>query len=131
MDLMKLRYGYELPLPDTNEPTRTTSDMFSYISTQTIFVALEGNTINLWVLGNGEEVHFRQKEMDGDTFLPRLMENIQTVPCSSVDKNSLHFLYDTVIGPVADLLQGDELIIVPDGPLCIAPYTAFIDCDSR
>lgn len=43
----------------------------------------------------------------------------------------MRLLYDTVIGPIAKLLQGDELIIVPDGPLCLAPYAAFLDEDSR
>ena len=29
--------------------------------------------------------------------------------------------------PIADLLEGDELIIVPDDPLCLAPYAAFLN----
>ena len=36
----------------------------------------------------------------------------------------LHPLHDAVIGPIADLCQGDELIMVPDGPLCLAPLAA-------
>ena len=42
--------------------------------------------------------------------------------CSSV--NSLQPLYDVLLGPIADLLQGDELIVVPDGPFCLAPFSA-------
>ena len=38
--------------------------------------------------------------------------------------NSLRPLYAAIIGPIADLLQGDQLIVVPDGPLCLAPYSA-------
>ena len=38
--------------------------------------------------------------------------------------NSLRPLYDVIIGPIADLLQGDQLIVVPDGPFCLAPYSA-------
>jgi len=37
---------------------------------------------------------------------------------------SLQPLHDVIIGPIADLCQGDELIIVPDGPLCLAPFSA-------
>ena len=33
-------------------------------------------------------------------------------------------LYDAVIGPIEDLLDGDELIVVPDGPLSKAPWAA-------
>jgi len=36
-----------------------------------------------------------------------------------------------LFGPIAKLLNGDELIIVPDGPLCLAPSAAFIDQVSR
>lgn len=45
--------------------------------------------------------------------------------------NSLQKLYNVVIGPIADLIQGDELIIVPDGPLCLAPFAAFLDPESK
>ncbi len=47
------------------------------------------------------------------------------------ENNSLRILHDCIISPIADLLQGDELIIVPDGPLCLAPYAALIDGESR
>ena len=39
-----------------------------------------------------------------------------------------HPLYDVIIGPIEDLLQGDQLIVVPDGPFCLAPYSAL--CES-
>ena len=37
---------------------------------------------------------------------------------------SLRPLYDVIIGPIADWLQGDQLIVVPDGPFCLVPYPA-------
>ena len=33
-------------------------------------------------------------------------------------------LYDAIIGPVEDLCEGDEIIMVPDGALCLAPLSA-------
>jgi len=36
----------------------------------------------------------------------------------------LRFLYDVIIGPTEDMLQGDQLIVVPDGPFCLAPFAA-------
>ena len=48
------------------------------------------------------------------------------------ENNSLQTLYNVVIGPIADLVQDDhELLIVPDGPLCLAPFAAFLDPESR
>ena len=43
------------------------------------------------------------------------------------NNNSLRFFHDIIISPIADLLEGDELTIVPEGPLCLAPYAAFLD----
>ena len=45
----------------------------------------------------------------------------QTLQCTI---ESLQPLHDAILGPIADLCQGDELIIVPDGPLCLAPFSA-------
>ena len=45
-----------------------------------------------------------------------------TVLPSLASVNSLQPLYDALLRPIVDLLQGDELIVVPDGPFCLAPY---------
>ena len=44
-----------------------------------------------------------------------------------VSDNPLQSLYDFLISPIADLLQGDDLIFVPDGPFCLAPYSVLSD----
>ena len=36
-------------------------------------------------------------------------------------KESLRKLYDIILAPVADLVHGDDLVIVPEGPLCLVP----------
>jgi len=48
-----------------------------------------------------------------------------------VQKNALRTFYDIIIDPIADLIHGNELILVPEGPLCLAPYAAFVDSNSR
>ena len=45
--------------------------------------------------------------------------------------NALRTFYDIIIDPVADLLHAGELILVPEGPLCLAPFAAFVDSNSR
>lgn len=40
-------------------------------------------------------------------------------------------LYDVTFGPMVDHLQGGELVIVPEGPLCLAPFASFVAPDSR
>ena len=46
-------------------------------------------------------------------------------------RNSLRLLYDAVIGPIANELKGDELLIIPDGLLGLVPFAAFVDKDSK
>ena len=47
------------------------------------------------------------------------------------DTKPLRTWYDVVISPIKDLINGSELIFVPEGPLCLAPYAAFMDPNSR
>ena len=51
-------------------------------------------------------------------------------PCG--DKHAaLRKLYDQIIRPIAHVLRDRNIIIIPDGPLCLAPFPAFIDSDSK
>ena len=43
----------------------------------------------------------------------------------------LRRLYDLIIDPVADLIHGDELIIVPEGSLWLIPFAALMDSNSK
>ena len=45
--------------------------------------------------------------------------------------NTLQTLYEVIFSPIADLVHGNELIIVPEGPLCLAPFAAFMDSNSK
>ena len=48
-----------------------------------------------------------------------------------VQTNALSTFYDILIYPVAHLVQVNEIILVPEGPLCLAPYAAFMDYNYR
>ncbi|KAL9951531.1 hypothetical protein ACROYT_G044207 [Oculina patagonica] len=165
-DSMKLQYRLALLVSGSLQPRLTISDILRVTSTQAVFLALESNIIHSWVLRNGTDVQFRQKEVEDEaatTFLECLMKDVfkenniaarvtcenrsldelrkklpssqefeqETVKALHCENNSLHTLHDCIISPIADLLQGDELIIVPDGPLCLAPYAAFLDGESK
>ena len=49
-DLMKLQYDCEFSASEEFEPKGMISDILTDICTQTVFLALESNTINLWFL---------------------------------------------------------------------------------
>ncbi|XP_022808157.1 tetratricopeptide repeat protein 28-like [Stylophora pistillata] len=42
-------------------------------------------------------------------------------------RESLRSFYDVIIAPVADLVHGNDLILVPEGPLCLVPYAALLN----
>ncbi|CAH3150914.1 unnamed protein product, partial [Porites lobata] len=50
---------------------------------------------------------------------------------SCFETKSLQTFYNVVIDPIRDLLQGDEVVVVPQGPLCLAPFAAFMDLKSK
>ena len=47
------------------------------------------------------------------------------------DDDPLRALYDLVIGPILDMIHGNEITIVPDGPLFLSPFAAFVDQHSK
>ena len=77
-------------------------------------------------IGAGLDVRCENRSMDELTEdQPSNREAVEEkvqLPTSSVE--SLRSLYDVIVGPIADLLQGDQLIVVPDGPLWLVPYSA-------
>ena len=48
-----------------------------------------------------------------------------------LQKKALCTLYDTIIDPIQDLFSGSELVFIPEGPLCLAPFAAFMSPDSK
>ena len=52
-------------------------------------------------------------------------------PILQEDIHPLSALYSYAIAPILDLINGDELIIVPDGPLWLAPFAALLNPFSK
>ena len=48
-----------------------------------------------------------------------------------LQKRALCTLYDSIIDPIQDLFSGSELVFIPEGPLCLAPFAAFMSPDSK
>ena len=134
-------------------PEEVISYITSKLSSKVVFIQYQRNKINFWVISTGGRVDFRQrkvagKSMDKDSITALLKATLTKldvtfdVTCDNrlcfVDKNddddrggvgdgqmeSLQLLHDLIIGPIKDLCQDDDLIIVPDGPLCFAPLSA-------
>ena len=135
-------------------------NILSNLSSTTLFLAIDKNEVNIWVL-KGYDVHFRKgeigsRQLEDDVMLsfsslkqaayPLTEDEINSMSATSAEaehirrerallmSKALRIWYEVVISPIADLLEGlegDELVIVPDGPLCVTPFAAFIDPSSR
>ena len=54
MDILKKQFGIEVQPSPSVEPKETVSYIFKDFSTQTVFMALDGDTINFWILSKGK-----------------------------------------------------------------------------
>ena len=74
--------------------------------------------------GVGIRCENRSMDQLSDDSTSSTRDDIQTSKPSQETTDFLQPLYDAVLGPIEDLLDGDELIVVPDGALCLAPWAA-------
>ena len=66
-DNLMIRYGLALPLScATFDSKETTIRLFTELSSQIIFLGLEGLKINIWFLSRGQKVAFRQGTLKAD-----------------------------------------------------------------
>jgi len=80
----------------------------------------------LMKIGAGVRVRCENRSLDEptDDSSSKKGDDKKPAQTSQCTIESLQPLHDVIIGPIADLCQGDELIIVPEGPLCLAPFSA-------
>ena len=156
---------YKLPaskLAATIDLKEIVSRFFTELSSPTLFLVVDGLTINIWLLSRGNKVIFRKGRLEGDrretypvrALLQNCLEKIRTEvgvgcedrtldelpldcqssreegeevkkPFQSLD-NHFKAFYDGIIRPIDDVLelQGNELVIVPDGALSFTPWAA-------
>ena len=68
----------------------------------------------------------------GDETVPNDRSDEQTgSPSLHLNPTSLKKFYDLIITPIADLIHGNELTLVPEGPLWLVPYASFLDSNSK
>ena len=79
----------------------------------------------LKTIGAGRGIRCENRSMDKlSTTTATTRDEHQASEASQETTDCLQPLYDVLIGPIEDLLDGDELIVVPDGALSKAPWAA-------
>ena len=149
-DLLETRYGFEACHhgQDSAEHSQqqTASKLFTCAPTNTVFLAVSQNVINVWLLQDGKQVHFSQSNLAEDhcedlsSFLEEIYEEVgvkrnsgkkASTTSPPVHRKRLSVLYEAVVAPVISHLSGNELVIVPDGEFFLVPFGALQDTESR
>ena len=157
-DLMALNYLFDAN--DAVQENSTFDELSSQLPLNTIFMAIGIKELIFWVCQKGKGVELRRKENSSldeiKTFFQSLVDKIgarNNVECEDrslelakdkrsavkrppqddrqTQKGALCTLYDTIIDPIQDLFSGSELVFIPEGPLCLAPFAAFMSPDSK
>ena len=189
VDLLVSKYGFEAHQQGQVSQEETASELFTCAPSNTVFLAVCENDINVWLLQNGENVQFREQSIDASVFNLNAGEDLDSfiketykeigvrsnvkcedrsldalcnnddltlqeldvsVPCirknlrrmrvdcktesstpPSVQNSCLSALHVVIVAPVIHQLRGNELVIVPDGPLYLVPFAALKDAESR
>ena len=149
MDLMKSRYDVSKSSWSSSEQDRELiMSNSSLTSSPTLFLAEEERhedfktSLSFWLILNGQQCQMMQKEINGNltSLIYQTYENIGVrtgVGCKPLisqqddESATLKTLYDLVIAPFSDLINGDELIVIPDRASFLIPYAALMDQQSR
>ena len=160
VDLMESQYGVrksiQWSLKQPIEPMM--SNISNHISSPTLFLAEEPKSdlksvVNFWLIQAGQQCQFTIGEISEylTSLTYKAYEKIGVnlkVRCpnrslddpedeekelkSKQDKDgALKILYDVVIAPISPLIEGDELVLVPDRYSFLIPYAALVDQHSR
>ena len=167
MDLMTSQYGLQGNIPEADIHENEILDLHP----NTLFLALDENMLNSWLLLGNNEVLYRAEQIETergtnakdffqslnngifeeieigaavrceDRSLDVLRQDIVTCRNKKADQKmpqsfnrkygALRYLYEIIIEPFVDLLEGNELIIVPDGPLWLTPFCVLLDSNSK
>ena len=94
------------------------SDVWQYISTNTVFFAAENNSIYFWLLTPDQGVRFEKLALGAFS----ANEIVEAEWNSDRYLRFIRTLCDAAIGPMRNQLKGNELVIIPYGPLCLLPW---------
>ncbi|PFX18944.1 Tetratricopeptide repeat protein 28 [Stylophora pistillata] len=152
-DLMEMKYGIEQTLGEPSSQEKSVRLPLVDLPSNVVFSAINEGTIFFWVIQNGKDVSLRMRSVN--TFIERdevalfiqmllkelgvkfyvnsqkRSDGIASDDPMIAQKHILKQLYDLVIAPIADLVNGNELIFVPEGPLCLVPYAALLDLELK
>ena len=128
----KLEWKYELQTNETETGTinRVRSRVFP---SNIISIAIDDRDVAFWVLREGMDVEFRKIQISDNMhmLLKRESQYFVNALCRDNDDDIKTKFHENFIAPIQDLLTGKDLIFIPEGQLCLAPFAVFMDANSK
>ncbi|CAH3046651.1 unnamed protein product [Pocillopora meandrina] len=87
------------------------------------------NKTALMEIGARDTVTIENPPLDSPTEEEVANDMIQ-VDVRYCQSSALKKLHDIIVTPIADLIEGNELTFVPEGPFCLVPFAALQDSNS-
>ncbi|XP_068728193.1 tetratricopeptide repeat protein 28-like isoform X2 [Montipora capricornis] len=138
-DILKVKFGVDEDVSSAVATKETVSSVMKYLPSQTVFTALEGNTISFWLLRTGSRMNFRQKEIENesaDSLMETTLKQIgagTVVRCENRTLNKLRKDFSCSWEAVAETFQSLSLSnnnsLQPLYDVLISPIADLLQCD--
>ena len=145
VDLLESQYGVRKSI--CSQPKHQMELISNHISSPTLFLMNDTQSVNIWMLLKGVKLcGFVQQKVSSDDLTSMtyqtykqigvnksLWKKIRPQQLREIEDQggALKVLYDIFIAPISHSIEGDELVIVPDGSSFLIPYSALVDQNSR
>ncbi|CAH3140042.1 unnamed protein product, partial [Porites lobata] len=143
VDLLESQYGVRKSI--CSQPKHQMKLISNHISSPTLFQMNDTQSVNIWILLKGGKLYdFVQQGVSSDDLTSMIYQTCKQIGVNrSLWKNirsrkeiedqgdALKVLYDIFIAPFSQSIEGDELVIVPDGSSFLIPYAALMDQNTR
>ena len=87
------------------------------------------NKTTLREIREGDTVKIENPSPDSPT-VKKMADDVIRVDVRHSQSSALKKLHDIIVAPIADLIEGNEITFVPEGPFCLVPYAALQDSNS-
>ena len=103
-------------------------DNYKYENELAFFIQLLNKT-TFQEIGARKTVTIENPLLDSPTE-EEVANDVIRVDVRHSQSSALKKLHDIIVAPIADLIEGNEITFVPEGPFCLVPYPALQDSNS-
>ena len=142
VDLLESQYGVRKSICSLSK--QQAELISNHISSPTLFLMNDTQSVNIWMLLKGGKLYaFVQQGVIDDltsmTYQTYKQIGVHQSLCKKTRSRkeiedqggALKVLYNIFIAPFSNSIEGEELVIVPDGSSFLIPYAALVDQNSR